>query len=223
MQDTELCTAVPGDGAWECASVALADGEHTITAKAFDVAGNESVASDEVTFLVRTAGIAAPVIQYPEDGSVTSSQNPEIGGRGELEANLEVLIDGAVACSAAVAANGTWFCTPQSALDDGLHTAQARQQHPYSTQVLYSEAVLFTVQIPVDGDEDADEADMTEEEAPEQELAEEAPECVEQTCPECDDGGGGCNGGANGQPWAFGLMAVLGVGMAVRRRKSFTR
>ena len=223
MQDSDVCTAIPENGAWECTSAALEDGEYTISAKAIDAAGNESTASEEITFLVRTAGIVAPVIQYPADGSVTSNQTPEIGGRGEFEATLEVLVDGVVSCSASVAANGTWFCTPQTALDDGQHTAQARQQHPYSSQVLYSEAVLFTVQVPVDGDEDSDEADIVEEAEPEQEIAEEAPECVEQTCPECEDnGGGGCSGNG-GQPWALGLMALLGVAMAARRRTSFTR
>ena len=215
--DVELCTAIPENQAWECVSVALEDDSYTISATARDIAGNQSDASAELSFLVRTEGIVSPTIQYPVDGSTTTDTTPEIGGRGEIDAALEVLVDGVVACSVTVDSNGAWFCTSEQELEGGMHAAQARQLHPYTSQLMYSQAVSFAVDVPVDGDQDEEEADIVEEEEPEEEQEATETICEQPDCPECKDEGG-CSGNAH-HGWATALILLMGCMVMIRRRR----
>jgi hypothetical protein len=51
---------VAGDGTWDIATSALADGSHTLTATEYDVAGDVSPASGPLTLTIDTAIPAAP-------------------------------------------------------------------------------------------------------------------------------------------------------------------
>ena len=91
-----------------------------------DAAGNPGSASDSQPYTV-DAGVTAPVITGPVDGSSTTNTTPPISGTGEPGATVTVTENGQPICTAMVAQDGTWSCTPTAPLAGGTHTFQATQ------------------------------------------------------------------------------------------------
>jgi hypothetical protein len=107
-------------------------GTYTMTATALDAvdAPTTLTATDAFEVADETAP-AAPVIDTPADGSVTSDRTPTVSGTGEPGAGVDVSIDGAViAEDVPVAADGTWSVEPTTPLADGEHTVSATQTDP---------------------------------------------------------------------------------------------
>jgi Bacterial Ig-like domain/Glycosyl hydrolases family 2 len=69
----------------------------------------------------------APTITSPANGSSPTSRNPLISGTGTPGDTVTVSAGGAVVCTAIVAADGTWSCTPALALPAGPVTLTATQ------------------------------------------------------------------------------------------------
>jgi hypothetical protein len=87
--------------------------------------------------------LPAPVITTPVNGSLTNNPQPPISGtEAQPGSTVVVFIDGALACTSAVAA-GSWSCTGPSLLD-GPHTAVAIARYQ-GTESLPSNSVTFTV------------------------------------------------------------------------------
>jgi hypothetical protein len=61
----------------------------------------------------------APAIASPADGASVTSTTPLISGTGAPGDTVTVWNGGAVVCTATVAADGTWSCTPATALPGG--------------------------------------------------------------------------------------------------------
>lgn len=119
-----VCVTIATDGTWACTgSVPLGDGPHNYTATATDTGGNSG--SDGTTFSVDTEAPDNPVITSPADGSQVTDTTPEVTGRGEPASTVTVRAGQTVICSAAVAADGTWSCTPETPLGVGSHTFTA--------------------------------------------------------------------------------------------------
>jgi len=122
-----VCTiTVAPDGTWTCTPGApLAEGEQTVTATVTDAAGNESNPTP-VTFTVDTGAPAAPVITTPINGTLTNDATPAFSGMGEAGGALTAFdAAGAVVCTATVAPDGTWTCTPDVPLAEGVQTITA--------------------------------------------------------------------------------------------------
>lgn len=129
---TVICTttADPTTGAWSCTpATPLALGSHTLVATAADPAGNTATASTTFTVVDAsdTTAPAAPVITAPADGSSTPDTTPAITGTGEPGATVTVTEGSTVLCTAVVAGDGTWSCTPTTPLAPGRHTVAAIQ------------------------------------------------------------------------------------------------
>ncbi|MCL1840491.1 MAG: Ig-like domain-containing protein, partial [Propionibacteriaceae bacterium] len=142
-----VCTATVGaDGTWTCVPTqALDNGDHTITAKQTDRAGNQSGPSTPVTFAVDADKPAPPAITGPASGSTLTDPTPAISGTGEPLAHVVVTEGGNVLCEADVAADGQWACTPETELTDGTHTITATQQDAAGNQSDPSPSVTFAV------------------------------------------------------------------------------
>jgi len=109
-------------GAWTLTPAALADGAHTITAKATDAAGNTSAASTSRTVTVDTIAPAVPTLAV---GTGVSSTRPAFSGVTEAGAKVEVF-DGTVSLGTATAnSSGAWSLTP-SDLAGGAHSITAK-------------------------------------------------------------------------------------------------
>lgn len=119
------------DGQWEVTTTPLADGPHTLVARAVNRSGVETVNSNALTITVDTTPPPAPVIASFGDNSGaaddTTTNDPTItlAGTAAANATVRVLDGGTILGEVAADAGGTWsFTTP--ALADGPHPFTAR-------------------------------------------------------------------------------------------------
>ncbi|WP_448208343.1 Ig-like domain-containing protein [Azospirillum sp. sgz302134] len=149
---TALGTAtMAGPGAWTIAAASLADGVHSLTARATDVAGNTSPGSAALTVTIDTS-VPAPGALSLEAGSnsgstadtLTNVAAPTITG-SMAEAGTVVLYDGTTAVgTATVAAPGAWTVTAAS-LADGVHSLTAKSFDAAGNTSSPSAALTVTV------------------------------------------------------------------------------
>jgi predicted secreted protein len=133
---TEIGHGTAIGGTWTITTAALADGDHTITAKVFDGAGNVSATSGPITVTVdatKPGALAAPVLASASDSGVkgdgiTSTAAPVFSGTAEALAQVTLYdSDGTTAIGSVKAdAAGAWQITAAS-LPDGVHAITARQ------------------------------------------------------------------------------------------------
>jgi hypothetical protein len=125
---TVCTTTAADDGTWSCTpSTALSSGGHSFTATATDLTGLTSTASAAVSVTVGSTAPAKPVILSPRDGTTLGSGTPTITGTGLAGATVTVDNGSTSVCTATVAADGSWSCTPAKALSPGDHTLTATQ------------------------------------------------------------------------------------------------
>jgi uncharacterized repeat protein (TIGR01451 family)/MYXO-CTERM domain-containing protein len=107
------------DGSWAIALTAdLADGLHTAEATTTNALG---FTTDDASDFTVDATAPAIAITEPPDGSVTAEERPTIAGIGEIDADVEVRVDGALVGTTRVAGDGAWAVTPFAALAEGPH------------------------------------------------------------------------------------------------------
>ncbi|MER7846635.1 Ig-like domain-containing protein [Kitasatospora sp. NPDC096077] len=125
---SELCSsAVRKDGGWSCLPVEnLADGSHRLTPVAVDAAGNRT-AGQPVALVVDTVPPDKPVLTSPAPGELLRVSRPKLGGRAEPGTDVLVTAaptvdsgDRTVLCGASVALDGSWTCTANRDLADGV-------------------------------------------------------------------------------------------------------
>ena len=135
---TEIGHTTVTDGSWHITSdIALADGSHSITAKATDLAGNVSDASAALTVQILTAGPSTTVqgMALSNDtgaaGDFITNKNAQTIS-GTLSANLaagervQVSLDGGNAWHAAASATGGNAWSIAATLAAGSHDIQVR-------------------------------------------------------------------------------------------------
>jgi outer membrane protein OmpA-like peptidoglycan-associated protein len=124
-----LCsTTATAAGTFRC-TVALALGEHHVTATATDAAGNTSLAAQAVELTVSEASVPAPTIESPANGTATDRRRPVIFGHTAPGTLVEVSVDG-TAYVAQVASDGAWTLLPGSDLAVGSHELIASATDP---------------------------------------------------------------------------------------------
>ncbi|MCS0615071.1 Ig-like domain-containing protein [Massilia kyonggiensis] len=132
---TVLGTTTATGGAWSITASTLADGAHTLTAKATDAAGNVSNASSGLTITIDTAAAAPGAIALAAAGDsgavgdgITSVNTPAVTGTAEANATVTLYdTDGTTQLgTTTVDGSGAWQIVP-AVLADGSHTLTARQ------------------------------------------------------------------------------------------------
>jgi|GEM_PF-146385 len=126
-----------GNGAWTWTpGSALSQGSHTFTVTATDAAGNISLASNSVTFVVDSLAPLAPVITSLADdvtpgigaivvGQTTNDNTPTVSGTAEIGATVNIFDGTTLVGTTTADALGNWIVTT-SALGDGPHTLTAK-------------------------------------------------------------------------------------------------
>jgi hypothetical protein len=121
-------------GAWSITSTTLAQGAHTITAKATDLSGNIGAASGALHVTIDTTAPAAPgkpdLATASDSGGSATDNTTKVTTpmfTGTAEANSKVaLFDGATAVGSGIAsAAGLWSIT-SGVLGEGTHTITAK-------------------------------------------------------------------------------------------------
>ena len=102
----------------------LADGPHTFTVRAVDVAGNIDPTPASYTWTIDTTPPLAPSVTSPANGATTTATTPVISGTAESGATVLVFIDGSQIGTAPADGAGNWSLTTGS-LALGSHTAKA--------------------------------------------------------------------------------------------------
>lgn len=135
---TQIGTAVANDaGAWTFTpTTPLADGNHILTARATDAAGNLGPASSGFAVRVDTGAPAAPVIVSATDdvaplvggvssGGVTNDTVPLLRGTAEALSTLALFADGTQMGTTVVDATGNWSFSPTTPLVQGTYAFTA--------------------------------------------------------------------------------------------------
>ncbi len=139
-------TTANGDGEWTWPLPSpLGEGEHQVTARAVDPAGNQSPESMPTTIIIDTTAPDAPQVTSPGDGAATAQTTPPVSGTAEPGATVTVSIDGVVIGTAVANALGTWTVTPATPLDEGPHEVTAIATDAAGNESQPSAPVSFTV------------------------------------------------------------------------------
>ena len=95
--------------------------------------GSTVTIAEQLTKLLSIAPIAPPKITSPVNGSAFATSPTSITGTGVAGAHVDVTENSAHIkiriCSATVASDGSWLCTPSAALSNGPHTLSAVQSN----------------------------------------------------------------------------------------------
>ncbi len=139
-------TKADDQGHWSITPVsALDDGAHTVSAIQTDQAGNDSLASETLTFTVDTTDVTVSIThaadnqeQHIDDiasGGITNDTTPDIVGRGKPDAVVTLTQDGTVIGSVAVDSNGDWSIAVPTLTDNKLYTFVAQAKDANGNQV----------------------------------------------------------------------------------------
>ncbi|AMW79475.1 hypothetical protein AMD27_11660 [Acinetobacter sp. TGL-Y2] len=120
------------DGTWSFTpTTELPEGNYTVEATAKDPAGNQATVDAPIDFVVDTTGPEVTI--DPLD--ITSDATPEIKGKTEPDATVDVVIKDAngnpvAQGPATVNPDGTWSFTPTADLPEGEYTVEATAKDP---------------------------------------------------------------------------------------------
>ena len=142
-------------GAWSITSTTLAQGAHSITAKATDLSGNTGLASAALHVTIDTTAPAAPgkpdLAAASDSGSsntdnITKVTTPVFTGTAEANSTV-ALFDGVTALgSGKASAAGAWSIT-SAALGEGTHTITAKATDLAGNVGVASGALSVTIDI----------------------------------------------------------------------------
>ena len=133
-------------GAWQVTTTALADGQHTITVRQADRAGNLSAPGAALALTIDTVAPSAPPAPALAGGS-SAGANPVIEGTAEAHA-MVTLYDGASVVGKTQAdAAGKWSVA--TALGGGNHSLTAVQADVAGNVSTPSAALALAIQAPV--------------------------------------------------------------------------
>jgi hypothetical protein len=155
---TQVGTAVATGGTWSIAATTLADGVHSITAKATDLAGNISVASAALPVTIDTIPPAVPSAPNltPESDTgarpgdnITAVTTPTFTGTAQAGSTV-TLYEGANLVGTGVAAtNGKWTATATTPLAGGVHIFTAKAADVAGNLSAASTSLTVTIQTEV--------------------------------------------------------------------------
>src|SRR4029079_15292937 len=139
-----------GSGAWSYTTAALANGGHSFTATASDVAGNTGVASSALTVTIDTAAPVAPAItSYSTDSGVagdgiTNDNTLTLSGTAEAGSTIR-LYDGATLLGSVTANGSGAWCYTTAALTNGGHSFTATASDVAGNTGVASSALNVTI------------------------------------------------------------------------------
>lgn len=151
---TVLGTGIATGGNYAITVSTLSDGSHTITAKATDVAGNDSVVSSGISLTIDATAPNAPsspdLTASSDSGSsntdnITAMTTPTFTGTAESGSTVKLYdTDGTTVIGTAVATGGSYSITV-SALSEGNHTITAKAIDSVENGSVASSSLSITI------------------------------------------------------------------------------
>jgi hypothetical protein len=146
-------TATATGGTYSVTASALADGSHTMTAKATDGSGNVSAPSGGLVVTIVNGVPSTPVLAAASDSgapgdNITNVTTPTFTGTAEAN-SIITLFDGAIPVGTATTTGGNYAITASS-LADGIHsmTANATDGAGYVSAASAAQAVTIDTVAP---------------------------------------------------------------------------
>ena len=139
-----------GAGAWSFTTAALANGAHSLTATATDVAGNTSAASAALNVTIDTSAPVTPAIaSYSTDSGtvgdgITNDNTLTLTGSAEANATVKVYDGVTLLGSATADGSGNWSYTT-AALTNGAHSLTATATDVAGNTSAASSALSVTI------------------------------------------------------------------------------
>jgi uncharacterized repeat protein (TIGR01451 family) len=151
-------TTATAQGRYECTStVDLSIGAHTAVARATNVTGTTPSMPSAFTIF---GPPPVPTLDAPTDGAEVRTRAPTFEGRAEPGSAVEVVVDGAVACTATAGADGRFSCESALTLEEGERAVLVRATNAAGTTS--SATTRFVVQVrDLDGDGVVDGVGLT--------------------------------------------------------------
>ncbi|UZK66222.1 putative Ig domain-containing protein [Sphingomonas sp. M1-B02] len=113
VDGSSIGTTTATGGAWTFAQpVALAEGSHTVRARATNGDGIVSADSTTISFIVDTVAPPAPVITAPVTGTRTNDNTLNFTGTAEADSTVRVYIDGAFSGTASLTGTNWTYAAP---------------------------------------------------------------------------------------------------------------
>jgi uncharacterized repeat protein (TIGR02059 family) len=140
-------TADSSSGAYSIALSSLADGLHTLTAKATDAAGNTSIASSSLAVKVDTAAPSAPTLvdSAINAAGYVNAAIQTVTGTAEVSSTVKVY-DGTTLLGTGTADSSSGaYSIALSSLADGLHTLTAKAVDAGGNTSVASTSLPFTL------------------------------------------------------------------------------
>ena len=105
------CPPALGNGFWSCVAI-LPEGEHEVRARQTlgSLGPENSGYSLAVSALIDRTAPAAPTIASPRSGATVTGPTIAVNGNGEPDAQVQVFINGEIACDTVVDADAEWSC-----------------------------------------------------------------------------------------------------------------
>ncbi|NRR31755.1 cadherin-like domain-containing protein [Oxalobacteraceae bacterium] len=129
-------SAADANGVWTLTTGALGEGQHPITARARDAAGNDAIASDVLLITVDTIALSAPAtapdLSYKFDSgkfnydNLTNAQLAAFSGTGLASTTVVLFADGQEIGRGLSNASGQWNIDSTVALADGVRDITTR-------------------------------------------------------------------------------------------------
>jgi large repetitive protein len=123
----------------------VAEGPHSLRARARDSAGQVDATPASYSWTVDTTPPAAPVVTSPTEGAVLGTATPPITGTAEPGSTVTVLLNNSAAGSATTSTSGAWTLTPTQPLARGSSTLQASARDGAGNTGPSSSRITFTV------------------------------------------------------------------------------
>lgn len=146
-------TTAATDGTWFLATNKLADGTHSLTAKAVDVAGNASPVSVPLNVVIDTIAPTVPSslrlsgatdTGISNSDGITKNPTPSLEGQAEAGASVRVFKDGLLVGQTTATDNGSWQLAIDS-LADGSYTFNATTEDKAGNVSNLSQPLAVTI------------------------------------------------------------------------------
>jgi hypothetical protein len=147
-------TTATATNSWLLATNNLADGIHTLTAIATDVAGNVSPASTSLDVVIDTIAPTAPsglrLTPSTDTGTsnsdnITNNTTPTIQGTGEASSLIRLFKGEQVVGQTTASTDGSWQISVATSLSDGLYTFTAKAEDAAGNASTTSGQLVVTI------------------------------------------------------------------------------